>query len=107
MKHLSSFAVFENSDEIAPIARDLFGLTHSFYIYFKWLQLGLRITGPLENKQEAESIEQHIRKTLEDYWYNMDFDPDRGIKESEVEAILDPYEEQLSKMGYSVKYEWG
>jgi hypothetical protein len=45
-----------------------------------------------------------IRKTLEDSYYNMDFDPDRGIKESEVEAILQPYEEELAKIGYRMEY---
>jgi hypothetical protein len=102
MRHIKSFPIFE--DEIDPMTRDWFGLNHTFTISFKWLGLIIQISGPIENKNQAESMYSEIRKTLEDSYYNMDFDPDRGIKESEVEAILQPYEEELAKIGYRMEY---
>jgi len=102
MSHIKSFPIFE--DEIDPMTRDWFGLNHTFTISFHWLGLIIQISGPIENKYKAEEMEEGIRRTLENTAYNMDFDPDRGIKESEVEAILQPYEEELAKIGYRMEY---
>lgn len=104
MKHIKSFPVFEAEGEIDPMTRDWFDLNHTFTISFKWLGLIIQISGPIENKNQAEAMEPEIRNTLEDTYYNMDWDPDRGIKESEVEAILEPYEQELGKIGYKMKY---
>ena len=49
-------------------------------------------------------MEPEIRRTLEDSYYNMDYDPDRGIGSGEIEAILEPYENQLGKLGYEMRY---
>lgn len=102
MKYLKSFPIFE--DEISPMARDMFDLVHTFTIPIKWAGTMIQITGPIENKNSAESMEPEIRRTLEDSYYNMDYDPDRGIGSSEIEAILEPYENQLAKLGYEMRY---
>ncbi len=98
MRHIKSFPIFE--DEIDPMTRDWFGLNHTFTISFKWLGLIIQISGPIENKYKAEEMGEGIGKILED----PDFDPDRGIKESDVETILQPYEEELAKIGYKMEY---
>lgn len=84
MRHIKIFE--EYKDEIDPSARDFFDLSHTIT-----LDNGYKITGPLENKEEAEKIAKKI---------NFKFIGLPDTVYSNFDKIMDQWKEDLAEIGY-------
>jgi len=85
MRHLKIFE--EYNDEVGKTARDWFDLTHKIT-----LRNGYELTGPLENKDEAEAAAKKINREL----YIL---PDDVY--GSHDKVMDEWEHYLEELGYT------
>lgn len=97
MRHLK---IFEDYKDLPDIAKDIFGLTHTFVINDMHGDTGIRISGPIENKEDVEPIigmiSIDIRRNLtpsirsRSFWVDM------------ANHLVKQQVEQLARHGYKV-----